>query len=180
MTPAGVPPEIAGLIPTEGFYHWGIVATDFDAMCDELGAVCGLTWAKVVRRRFSVLEPDGVKEVDFRLTYSLQGPPHYEVLEASEGTVWDPSTAGGLHHLGFWSQDLTADADRLTAAGYPVRVTADTPDGRPAGFTYHRLAGGLLLELVDIARKEAYDTWMAGGDFPTFTLPTAADADPAG
>ena len=37
----------------------------------------------------------------------------------------------------------------------------------PFGFTYHTLRNtGLRIELVDIARKPAFDNWMAGGDFP--------------
>jgi hypothetical protein len=168
-----------GLLPTEGFYHWGIVAVDFEATCDELAAVCGLTWAKPMRRQFAVRQLDGVAEVDFRLTYSIEGPPHYEVLEASPGSVWDPSVAGGVHHLGFWSEDMAADAARLIAAGYPCGATADTPGGQPVGFSYHRLRSGLWVELVDIARKPAYDQWIAGGDFPQFTLPTTPDPDPS-
>ncbi len=177
LTPDLPAAESAGLLPADGFFHWGIVARDFDATCAELGAVCGLTWATPMRRQFSVRQLDGVKEVNFRLTYSVEGPPHYEVLEASPGTVWEPSLAGGVHHLGFWSNDLDADAARLVAAGYPVGVTAATPDDQPAGFTYHRLHTGLWVELVDIARKPAYETWIAGGDFPVFKLPSAKDAE---
>ncbi len=164
-------PAHMGLLPTDGFYHWGIVARDFEATCAELAVVCGLTWATPMRRRFDLRQPHGVTEVDFRLTYSVEGPPYYEILEASPGTVWDPSVAGGVHHLGFWSADVAADAARLVAAGYPCGATAAAPDGRPAGFSYHRLESGLWVELVDIARKPAYEHWIAGGEFPTFTLP---------
>ena len=177
MTPGSADPT--GLMPTEGFYHWGIVATDFEATCDELAAVCGLNWAKPMRRQFEICQGDEVKEVNFRLTYSIEGPPHYEVLEASPGTVWDPAFAGGVHHLGFWSDDLAGDIARLEAAGYPVGVTAATPDGKPAGFAYHRLHSGLWLELVDSARRTAYEGWIAGGDFPTFTLPPAPGGEPS-
>ena len=164
-----------GLLPRDGFYHWGIVAADFEATCDELAAVCGLTWAKPMRREFSLLQPDGTHEVDFRLTYSVEGPPHYEVVEASPGTLWDPSESGGVHHLGFWSADLPGDAARLIEAGYVCGATAATAGGQPVGFSYHRLATGLWVELVDLARKPAYDGWIAGGEFPTFTLPSNPD-----
>ncbi len=173
-------PAPTGLLPTDGFYHWGIVAADFDATCEELGAVCGLTWAKPMRREFDLRQPDGVITVNFRLTYSTEGPPHYEILESSPGTLWDSTTAqGGVHHLGFWSEDVTGDAARLEAAGYPCGATAATPDGRPAGFSYHRLHSGLWVELVDLSRKPAYDQWIAGGDFPTFTPPGASGNEPA-
>ena len=84
------------LLPADGFYHWGIVAMDFDATCEELGAVCGLTWAKPMRREFDLRQPDGVVTVNFRLTYSTEGPPHYEILESSRalsGTPRQPTAA---------------------------------------------------------------------------------------
>lgn len=168
-----------GLLPTDGFYHWGIVAADFDATCEELATVCGLTWAKPMRREFNLLQPDGVIEVNFRLTYSVEGPPHYEIVEASPGTLWEPAVTGGVHHLGFWSADIAGDAARLIAAGYECGATAATPGGKPVGFSYHRLHSGLWVELVDLARKPAYDSWIAGGDFPTFTPPADSDADPS-
>lgn len=180
MDPAPPLPAPTGLLPIDGFYHWGIVAADFDATCEELAAVCGLTWAKPMRREFDLLQPGGVVTVNFRLTYSVEGPPHYEIVEGSPGTLWDPSTAqGGVHHLGFWSEDVAGDAARLIDAGYECGATAATPDGRPTGFSYHRLHSGLWVELVDLARKPGYDTWIAGGDFPDFTPPGAPAADSA-
>lgn len=157
------------LVPLEGFFHFGVVVPDFEAALDELGATMGLEWGSVQRRTFGVRQPNGLVEADFRVTYSLGDVPHFEVIEASRGTIWDPSAAGGVHHLGYWSRDLAADSAALTAAGYVWEATYDNPevDG-PFGFTYHRLPStGLRIELVDIGRKPAFETWMAGGEFPS-------------
>ena len=157
------------LIPRDGFYHYGIVVRDLEAALQELGTTLELEWASVQRRRFPLRQPNGVIDVDFRLTYSITGPPHYEVIEATPGTIWDPHHAHGVHHLGYWSHDLAADSARLTAAGYVWEASYDNgPDNPPLGFTYHTLpATQMRIELVDIARKPALDAWFAGDDFPS-------------
>ena len=165
----GLPMVSKSLVPLDGFYHFGLVVKDFDRALDELGSTMGLEWATVQRRTLDVRQPNGVVSADFRVAYSLSGPPHFEILEPSPGTIWDPHSAGGIHHLGYWSQDLAADSERLSQAGYVWEATWDNPelDG-PFGFTYHRLpATGTRVELVDVARKPAFDAWMAGGDFPS-------------
>lgn len=161
--------EFDALIPLEGFYHYGIVVTDFDKALDEFGSTLGLEWASVQRRQFPLRQPNGVVDVDFRVTYSVTGPPHYEIIEATPGSIWDPHVAHGVHHLGFWSHDLVADSAALTEAGYQWEATYDTgEEGVPFGFTYHTLpSAGLRIELVDISRKPAMDAWFAGGDFPS-------------
>ena len=160
--------ELNGLVPLDGFYHYGIVVQDFDAALVELGDNLGLEWASVQRRTFEVRQPNGIVEADFRVTYSITGPPHFEVIEATPGTIW-AFAGGGVHHLGYWSDDLAGDSERLTAAGYVWEGTYHNPDlDGPFGFTYHTLPStGLRVELVDRGRKPAFDQWMAGGDFPS-------------
>ena len=160
--------EPRNLLSNCEFYHVGIVVEDFQAALAELTLTHGLEWASIQHRKFDVQQPNGIVEADFRVTYSVQGPPHFEIIESNPGTIWNYA-GGGIHHLGYWSDDLAADAELLTTAGYKWEATYSNPqeDG-PFGFTYHTL--GLTrtrIELVDRARKTAFDTWMAGGDFPS-------------
>lgn len=162
------PDALEGLVPIEGFYHYGMVVADFDQALDELSSSLGLEWASVQRRTFDVRQPNGLVTADFRVTYSITGPPHFEVIEPTPGTIW-AYAGGGVHHLGYWSDDLAADSARLGDAGLPWEATYDNPeiDG-VFGFTYHTLPGTRLrIELVDRGRKPAFDSWMAGGDFPS-------------
>ncbi|MGI9624354.1 MAG: VOC family protein [Acidimicrobiales bacterium] len=159
---------MTALVPLDGFYHFGMVVQDFELALDELGANLGLEWASVQRRVFEVRQPNGIVEADFRVTYSVTGPPHFEIIEPTPGTIWT-FAGGGVHHLGYWSDDLAGDSKRLTSSGYSWEGTYHNPDvDGPFGFTYHTLPGTQLrVELVDRARKPAFDTWMAGGEFPS-------------
>ena len=66
------------------------------------------------------------------------------------GTLWVPAPASGIHHLGYWSDDVAADAARLTARGYAAEATGVRPDGT-AVWAYHRSASGPRIELVSRA-----------------------------
>ncbi|MYB09145.1 MAG: VOC family protein [Acidimicrobiia bacterium] len=168
--PDTAPSSLQALVPLDDFYHFGIVVTDLDAAMAEWSAIHGFEWAPVQHREFMVRQPNGVVLADFRFTYSIAGPPHIEFIKAAPGTVWDPSTAGGVHHLGYWSHDLVADAQRLAEAGYEPLSSYDSADGRPLGFTYHWLpTTGLRVELVDAARRQDFLNWLAGADFPAAT-----------
>ena len=39
-----------GLVPRDGFYHFGIVARDFETVLEELGSSIGLEWASKIGR----------------------------------------------------------------------------------------------------------------------------------
>ena len=160
--------DMNALVPLDGFYHYGMVVQNFDQALDELGTNLGLEWASVQQRKFSVRQPNGIVDADFRVTYSINGPPHFEIIEPTPGTLWTYA-GGGVHHLGYWSDDLAGDSARLTEAGYTWEGTYHNPDvDGPFGFTYHTLPSTQLrVELVDRARKPAFDNWMAGGDFPS-------------
>ena len=160
-------PDGTGLVPLSGFSHYGIVVLDLDRALDELGSTMGLEWASVQRREFPMRQPNGVVDADFRFTYSVTGPPHFEIIQACPGTIWDPANADGVHHLGYWSEDLAADAAALTDAGFVWEGTYEAPDF-PFGFTYHTLPSARLrVELVDRSRQPAFDAWLAGSDFPS-------------
>lgn len=160
--------DMNALVPIEGFYHYGMVVQNFDLALEELGTNLGLEWASIQQRQFAVRQPNGIVDANFRVTYSITGPPHFEIIEPTPGTLWT-YTGGGVHHLGYWSDDLAGDSGRLTEAGYVWEGTYYNPEViGPFGFSYHTLPNTQLrIELVDRARKSAFDIWMAGGDFPS-------------
>lgn len=147
-------------------YHTGLVVADVAAGMEELTAATGCAWAPVQEQTLKLRGPEGPFEVDLQFTYSTAAP-HVELIRAVPGTVWAPQPEGAstAHHLGCWSDDLAADSARLEAGGAPLLVTYASPSAGPVGFAYHRLASGVLLELVDAARREQFAAWFAGGSW---------------
>lgn len=152
-------------------YHTGFVVPDVEAAMAELSRVFGVEWTDVEDRRVKVLTPEGPVVGRLRFVYTRGDAPHLELLEPVPGTVWDrpleaTSGLGAAHHVGVWAEDFVATSDRLVEAGFPRLLTFDDGSGRPVGFAYHRLPSGVLVELVDAARRGELEAWLRGGAYP--------------
>jgi hypothetical protein len=93
--------------------------------------------------------PDGEREVELRFVYS-RNVPRMEVIQAIEGTVWVPSAGSGIHHLGYWSDDVGGDGARLESSGYVLEAAGRVPNGS-SPWSYHWAPGGVRVELIDRA-----------------------------
>lgn len=132
------------------FYHVGLTVPELTAAMDSLGDVLGLAWRGVREEELSALDQyDEVQIFTTRRTYSVGGPPAIEVLEQLPGTPFAAEPGSVVHHLGFWSEELAADSDRLTEQGWPRVGTSAAGGGRSTRFALHRSPLGLLIELND-------------------------------
>jgi glyoxalase/bleomycin resistance protein/dioxygenase superfamily protein len=132
---------------TSPFYQVGIIVPDLEPAMEELGATLGLTWGTVVEAPY---EPAPI-----RFVFSVQGPPHVELIEGPDGGPW--SSAGGprIDHIGFWSPDVQAGKRELEQRGLPIDVDGETL-GNPI-FSYHRAEScGMRVELVSDALRERF------------------------
>ncbi len=155
-------------------FHIGMLVPDVDAAMDEIGGSLGLTWARVQHTaQRSVWTPaGGLAHVALTFVYSCEGPQHIELLHGSPGSVWDPATHRGAHHVGVWSDDIPADVALFESAGWHVAAAALGPEDGYGGFAYVAPPSGLIVELVASAAKPRFATWFAGGSL-------GSDRDPA-
>ena len=72
------------------------------------------------------------------------GPFAVEVWRAIPGTPLDIPEGGGVHHIGYWVDDVAAEARRLEGLGFPGYATAGTTP------LLNRGPGGTLVELCDL------------------------------
>ena len=128
-------------------YHVGYVVVDLEAAMDTVGAALDLRWTDVSDRSRTVQTGAGEVEIRFRTVYSVEGPPHVELIEQVPGTPWSGEPSG-LHHVGHWSDDVRHDSGRLGDAGFPLAARAETEPGTWR-WAYHRHPAGGYLELVD-------------------------------
>lgn len=126
-------------------FHVGMVVDDLDAAMVELSELFGYTWCPPLAVETPVRLPAGDIMVDLRFAYSAT-TPRVEVVRSAPGTPWVRSDSG-LHHVGYWSDDLDADAARLVARGYAEEAAGVRPDGAPI-WSYHRGPHGPRIELV--------------------------------
>ena len=107
-------------------WHIGIAVPDLARGQQELGDVFGLRWRPARVRKLALADAAGRPEdVECHVVFSLGGPFAVEVWQAIPGTPLDMPEAGGVHHIGYWADDLGAEAN-----GWMRSDTPATP--RPA------------------------------------------------
>lgn len=146
-------------------FHHGVLVDDVDEAMAELGASLGLNWASVQHApERSVWTPEhGLEHVALTFVYSTDGPTRVELLQGATGSVWDPAGRTGFHHVGVWSDDVTADASALTALGWTVTAAASSPEDGYGSFAYVVPPSGPIVELVSSAARPRFESWWSGG-----------------
>lgn len=146
-------------------FHVGIRVADLDAAMAELSASHGVTWASVQDRPMNIWLPDrGEVTMQLAITYSCEGPVHMELMVGEEGSPWHTATGSGLHHFGYWVDDVTGETERLLAAGWTIELAAAPPEQGYGRFTYLRSPSGVLVEPLHRSSKPRFEAWWAGGD----------------
>lgn len=149
-------------IPYENIYHMGLVVPSLDRAMAEFADQLGLTWAPERLARVTVRDRAGrVTPCEVRVSYSHQGPPYFELIEAFGDGVWSAAEAGRIHHLGAFVDDVQAERKRLEALGLVTEATAVLPDGTPGGFAYLNNAYGVRVELVSAASRDNIKEWVS-------------------
>ncbi|MER6953703.1 VOC family protein [Streptomyces sp. NPDC000618] len=136
------------MLKPEDQFHVGIVAEDLRATTDRLSQSFGLEWHDEMGGPVEVELPTGTAVLDFRCAYS-KSTPRIEVVRPLPGTLWEPTPGSGIHHIGYWSDDVAADTADLECNGYVVEATRRGPDGTPF-FAFLRAGEvtGFRVELV--------------------------------
>ena len=142
-------------------FHIGIVVDDLDAALDELGDLFGYEWCPVFAIETPVVLPEGEIMVDLRFVYS-KTEPRVEVIRAMPGTPWVPAVGSGIHHAGYWSEDLAVDGSKLDARGYAEEARGVLPDGRTI-WAYYRNPKGPRIELVSRQLQPGLEQYWASG-----------------
>ena len=142
-------------------FHAGIVVDDLEASLIDLAELFGYEWCEPISVSTPVVLSDGDIMVDLRFTYSVTSP-RLEVIRSVPGTLWTPVTGSGIHHLGYWSDDVAADSARLAGRGYAPEATGLRPDG-VAFWAYHRSPGGPRIEIVSRDVQPSLEQYWAAG-----------------
>ena len=109
----------------------------------------------------NIHEGSELRSYDVLATYSREGPPYFELIEAIGETVWSPAMVGGLHHFGVMAADPLAEITRLEDAGFHIETQAVTPEGVVTGPTYLLNRYGVRVEVNGEAARDMVAEWVA-------------------
>jgi hypothetical protein len=118
-------------------FHVGIVVDDFDDARAGLSKALGHEWCDVIAMPVPVWLPSGETEIDLAFAYS-RTTPRVELIRTIPGTVWEPVAGSGIHHLGYWSDDVARDSAALAEHGYAVEAAGLREDGSRHWAYLHR------------------------------------------
>ncbi|MDF3142823.1 MULTISPECIES: VOC family protein [unclassified Streptomyces] len=135
------------MLRPEDQFHVGIVAEDFEATQAQLSSLFGFEWTQAMGAATEVELPTGAAVIDFACVYSRTSP-RVEIVRKVPGTLWEPTPGSGIHHFGYWSDDVSADTAELERHGWVIEATRKGPDGA-LFFAFLRSARGFRVELVD-------------------------------
>ena len=73
------------------FYHVGLVVPDVHAAMEQYTQTLGLTWATPHESALKVIVDGEPRVGQLAVTYSLQGPPHLELIQERSGPCGAPT-----------------------------------------------------------------------------------------
>ncbi|MCW2622327.1 MAG: hypothetical protein JWL64_1929 [Frankiales bacterium] len=148
------------LLDPSDLYHVGHVVRDLEVARDRWTAVAGYRWTRTLVATVPLRLAEGVRELEFRYTYSLQAP-HVELVQEIPGTLWAAVPGNAAHHVAYFVDDFADTSQRLVDAGFAIEAIA-LPDGaHPGAFAYQKSADGVRLELVDRALLPDWPAFLA-------------------
>ncbi len=142
--------------PLSTHYHVGIVVPDIHAARETLARQLDVAWGPIMHLDAVEHRDSNGNDIELPTTmcYSVDAP-HLELIQEVPGSIWSCNDQSNLHHIGFWSDDLVADGDRLSAVGCPMQLCGRSAAEAPVTFAYHRNDLGIRIELVDATMREA-------------------------
>ncbi|GAA3725965.1 VOC family protein [Gordonia hankookensis] len=135
----------------EDMFHVGIVTDDLETTRSQLSELLRYEWGPEIAAPIEVDLAGGSATVEITCAYSTT-TPRLEVIRSVPGTFWESVGGSGIHHVGYWSDDVGADAAELERLGYMTEATRRAPDGSPF-FAFMRSDKGIRMELVTRAAE---------------------------
>lgn len=143
-------------------FHTGITTDRYEATLAELSSRFGYEWCSEIAMPTTVWLPDGDTQLPLCFRYS-RTTPRLEIIRSLPGTPWDLVPGSGIHHLGYWSDDVTGDCAELQRDGYALEATGRNEDGEPQ-WAYLHQPGAPRVELVSRALQAGMEQYWASPD----------------
>jgi catechol 2,3-dioxygenase-like lactoylglutathione lyase family enzyme len=150
---------------TAPFAHIGVLVDDLDEAIEGYRKL-GLTFMEPRTVRVERLVENGAEtSLDLRITFSHQGPPRWELLEAVGDGVYGAHNGEGLHHVAEVVDDPIPRMQELERAGLPmVAAQYREDDSMIVGYLQPGDLNGIRLEVIGTQVDEAIEAWVRGED----------------
>jgi catechol 2,3-dioxygenase-like lactoylglutathione lyase family enzyme len=147
---------------SQRIWHIGVAVDDLERGKQEFADVFGLSWRPIRVRVLTLTDVRGADyEVECQVTFSQGGPFAVELWEAIPATPLAAPPGGGVHHIGYWVEDMAQENARLSALGFAPYATVGHRPLLNAG------PSGTVVELCDLHsdRPQLRDLFPAGSNY---------------
>ena len=152
------PAQTSTIVTQPGFFQIGIVVKSVDETI------------KYLKEKFG-FGPFEIKYVDFshatyygktegyrgKRGFYQMGPIQIELIELVDGKTihadFLKEKGEGLHHLGFWVNDLAESKKNAEKEGFKVTQGVNNPDGTGFAYIDSDKVGGVIFELIAAPKK---------------------------
>jgi len=152
-------------------FHVCFAVRDLDAAIPRFEEVLGVRFREVDELHIAHVEQpyhDRTEPyaIDRRITCSLEGPPHVELVElvAEERDFLSASQGEGPHHIGVWAEENESWRRQLAAGGVrtEMRSLAADLETSPYWYTVPEDLCGSRLEFLDASLRGEFAEWLTG------------------
>lgn len=149
-------------ISPQDFFEYCLIVPDMEEAIRQLHDALGYTFSPILEGVIPTRDAEGGDLLPvYRMAVSIESP-EIELIETLPGTPFVPPAGTGLHHVGYYVDDLASESERMTSLGLPFVRGGFHEDTFPHMWAYHRMPDGTLLELVDRATRPMRENLKAG------------------
>ena len=148
------------------FAHIGILVADIEAAIEHWGAVLDVTFMPPRTVQVDrMVDASGDGPLELTVSFSTDGKPEWELLQATGTGVYGIQQGEGIHHVAILDEDPAARRDELVARGAREIGCQYRPDGTVIVTYLDRSTfNEVPLEILDANTQDAIDAWVAGRD----------------
>jgi catechol 2,3-dioxygenase-like lactoylglutathione lyase family enzyme len=148
--------------------HFALLVPDMSQAVALYSDLFGISFCERHVAAFARVDHYGMSgPADVPMTYSMDGLPYVEILEATGDGLWSAERGLGMHHVGGFATDFAASVARYEARGLRREATVSSGSGEPIiAFFAPAGPGGARVEVLNALLRPSWADWVSGGPPP--------------
>lgn len=165
--PASNSKTTGGPKQAQPLFHIGIVVPDLEEAMARFSEVLGVKFAEPATFHIPCLEDPDPQVGQLVGSFSMTGPPYYELIQAAGDGITSVANAGKILYFALWESDMAGRLDALKNQGIGLetlfRMDEQTP---PFSMITKPDLMGVRVEYVEDTAREAIEEWVRTGKYP--------------
>jgi Glyoxalase/Bleomycin resistance protein/Dioxygenase superfamily len=146
------------------YFHVGIQVRNIEEAISDFGHAFDVVFNRPTKMNVPMIR-SGVRErQSLIVTYSQDGPPYLELIEATGSGFFRVDSDEGVHHIGMWLPEdgQLTDQDRFSLLHIDAEMPHEDTTGTVTRMTRPECLHGVRLELMEPADRVRLQAWISG------------------